>query len=828
MRFLGSLLIGLFCILSAPLANAQEQQRPFVHKGVAKDAERYEAYIKENWKGETQRAPDLRLAADKQMSADPRRASRSYAAAVASDSKSPENWLGLARSLLAIKADPDKGSERYDLPVNASGAAYRAYELSTDPALKARALAVLGDAMQRRSYWRPAIESLKASLALVEVADVRESYEKLRTEHGFRMTDYSTDSDSATPRVCIQFSENLSRGQVDFAKFVSVDAKDPQSVAVEGNQLCIDGVVHGRRYEVQIRSGLPSDVNEPLNKPVTLAVYVPDRKPAVHFTGKSYVLPSRGQQGIPVVSINTNKIDVEVYRIGDRSLANALSNGDLDRQLQGYDLDTLRDRTGTQVYKGVLEVPSKLNDEVTTAFPVSEAIGTLQPGAYAMIARPTDVTAESWRGVATQWFIVSDLGLTAFSGDDGVHAFVRSLAGATPIDTASVRLIARNNEVLATAKTDKNGYVRFEPGQTRGEGGLAPAILVAENGNGEYAFLDLSTNAFDLSDRGVKGRDAPGPLDGYVYTERGVYRPGEDVNVTALVRDAAGAAATLPVTMIVLRPDGVEYGRYTMADEGLGGRSLHIALGGGAMTGTWRAKLHADPKDDAITQTTFMVEDYVPERLDMTLKEGKGTLAPDETKTVNLAGRYLYGPPAAGLAIEGDIVVRASSKDVEGFPGFKFGQADENVEPGSPAAGEPAFDRRGRQCRCPHHAAGRHQDVASPRGRRHPAPARSRRPHHRTRHYAAREPWRGAHRHQVRIHVQQPRRRPEGQLRSHPAGWRGQGPDWRSRLAARASRHVMAVVQPRWLVDLRSSDHHAQDRRRPRRHEARCARQDLG
>jgi hypothetical protein len=657
-----------------------QEQKPFVHKGVAKDAERYEAYIKENWKPDARKPVDLRLAADKQMSADPRGASRSYAAAVASDSKSADNWLGLARALLAIKADPDK-SERYDLPVNASGAAYRAYQLSNDPAFKARALAVLGDAMQRRSYWRPAIESLKASLALVEVADVRESYEKLRTEHGFRMTDYSTDSDSATPRVCVQFSENLSRGQVDFAKFVSVDGKDPQSVNAEGNQLCIDGVVHGQRYEIQVRSGLPSDVNEPLNKPITIAVYVPDRKPAVHFTGKSYVLPSRGQQGIPVVSINTSKVDIEVYRIGDRSLANALSNGDLERQLQGYDLETLKDRTGTQVYKGVLEVTSKLNGEVTTAFPVSEAIGTLQPGAYAMIAKPADVTQDSWRAVSTQWFIVSDLGLTAFSGDDGVHAFVRSLAGATPVDAASVRLIARNNEVLATAKTDKNGYVRFESGQTRGEGGLAPAILVAENGSGEYAFLDLSTNAFDLSDRGVKGRDAPGPIDGYVYTERGVYRPGEEVNVTALVRDAAGAAATLPVTMIVLRPDGVEYGRYTLADEGLGGRSLHLALGGGAMTGTWRTKLHADPKDDAITQTTFMVEDYVPERLDMTLKEGKGVLAPDETKTVSLSGRYLYGPPAAGLAIEGDIVVRASSKDVEGFAGYKFGQSDETVSP---------------------------------------------------------------------------------------------------------------------------------------------------
>ncbi len=366
------------------------------------------------------------------MSTDARAASRTYAAAVAADPSSPESWLGLARALLAIQADPEKGSERYDLPVNASGAAYRAYERAKDPAMKARALAVLGDAMQRRSYWRPAIEALKSSLSIVEVADVRAAYEKLRAEHGFRMTDYSADAEAASPRVCVQFSENLGRGQIDFAKFVSVDGHDPQAVSPEGQQLCIDGLTHGQRYEIQIRAGLPSDVNEPLEKPVTLAVYVPDRKPSVRFTGKSYVLPTRGQQGIPLVTINTTKIGIEVYRIGDRNLATALNNGDLDRQLSGYELETLKERTGSRVYEGEMDVASKLNEEVTTAFPVGEAVGELKPGAYALVARPTDKKDDDWRGLSTQWFIVSDLGLTAFSGDDGVHAFVRSLAEATP------------------------------------------------------------------------------------------------------------------------------------------------------------------------------------------------------------------------------------------------------------------------------------------------------------------------------------------------------------------------------------------------------------
>jgi uncharacterized protein YfaS (alpha-2-macroglobulin family) len=679
MRFFQSILMCVFVLAGFTAAGAQE--RPFAHKGVAKDAERYETYIKDTWKPDGRKSGDLKLAAERLLGPDPRAASRSYAIAVVTDDKNPENWIGLAKALLAIKPDPEKGSETYDLPVNASGAAYRAYELATDKAVKARALSVLGEAMTRRSYWRPAIEALKSSLSLVETADVRDSYEKLRSEHGFRMTDYSTDSDAATPRICIQFSENLSRAQTDFAKFVSVNGRDPQSVAAEGSQLCIDGVEHGARYEIQIRSGLPSDVNEPLPKQVTLAVYVPDRKPNVHFTGKSYVLPTRGQQGIPLVAVNTGKVEVEVYRIGDRNLANALSNGNLDRQLQGYELETIKSTTGSLVYKGELQVPTKLNSEVTAAFPVSEAIGELKPGAYAMIARPADVTQDSWREQATQWFIVSDLGLTVVSGDDGIHAFVRSLASADPVSKASVRLVARNNEVLATATADANGYVRFDRGQTKGEGGNAPAILVAENENGEYAFLDLTTNAFDLSDRGVKGRDAPGPLDGYLYTERGVYRPGEDVNVTAIVRDNNGVAASLPTTLIVVRPDGVEHGRYTLKDDEVGGRSLRLALGGGAMTGTWRARLHADPNADAITQVSFLVEDYVPERLDLTLKDGAGKLAPEETKTIDVAGRFLYGPPAAGLAVEGDIVVKASAKDLDGFAGYRFGEADETVNP---------------------------------------------------------------------------------------------------------------------------------------------------
>jgi len=684
-------------LLLVTINGALAADKVFLHQGVAADAKRYESFLKANWKPQGKPAAVLKAEAETAFATDPRAASRSLAAAIAENDKDATTWTRLAEALIAIKPDANSGSERYDLPIYASGAAYRGYQLASTTPDKAHALYVLGQTLQSRSYWRPAIDALKLSLDLVDDQTTREAYDKLRGEYGFRMTDYKTDNETTPPRLCLQFSEDLSRTQTDVAKFISVNGKDPQNLVQDNRQLCIEGLKHGERYVVQIRSGLPSNVGETLPKTSDIAVYVPDRSPFVRFGGKAYVLPATGQQGIPVVTTNTNKINVEVYRIGDRALAATLQSGDMQRQLSSYDVDTIRDRTGSKVYAGTMDIASKLNEDVTTAVPVTETTGRLMPGVYVMVATPSEKSKTDSYERATQWFIVSDLGLTAFSGGDGIHAFVRSLNDATAIVGTQVKIVARNNEVLATATTDEHGHAKFDAALTKGEGGSAPAILIATYGTTDYAFLDLTLNAFDLSDRGVKGRDPAGPVDAYVYTERGVYRGGEEVNVTALVRDQFGNSSAVPTTLIVTRPDGVEQTRTVMNDQGLGGRDFTLQLAKTAMTGTWRLWLHTDPKTSAIAERSFLVEDFVPERLDMKLTSSVKALSPDDNSSINADGHYLYGPPAAGLGLEGEVVVRASSKDVPGFAGYVFGQADEFVNPArQPLQANLAMDKDGK------------------------------------------------------------------------------------------------------------------------------------
>jgi uncharacterized protein YfaS (alpha-2-macroglobulin family) len=317
-----------------------------------------------------------------------------------------------------------------------------------------------------------------------------------------------------------------------------------------------------------------------------------------------------------------------------------------------------------------------------------DAVPEMQPGVYLLAARPADVPGDDYGERTTQWFIVSDLGLTAYSGTDGIHAYVNSLASTDPLKDVEIRLLARNNEVLATKKTDADGAVAFEPGLARGEGGLAPALLIASGDGGDYAFLNLTQSAFDLTDRGVAGRDVPNGLDAFVFTERGVYRTGETVHVTTLLRDAAGIAVpNVDLTMVVTRPDGVEYRRSVVPDQGIGGRSLDVPIISSAQTGTWRVAAYSDPKAASVGEVSFLVEDYVPDRLEFELTTKATSISAKSPAEILLDGRFLYGAPAAGLDIEGEVNI-AKAAERAGYPGYSFGldatdQADQDEDVGT-------------------------------------------------------------------------------------------------------------------------------------------------
>jgi alpha-2-macroglobulin len=669
--------ITLCATLALGLATAQAADKAFKRDDLADSAIKLEAQIKSEAGPVAKSGAGLRSDADAAFKRNDFRSGLQILGQIAATSPEDSgNWLRLARTIFQIRTATS--SEQTFFLERASTAAYIAYQRAGNSSEEADALAVLGRALSERKLWRPALDAMRLSLDLREVADVRGQYEKMRDEHGFRLLDYTVDSDGASPRACFQFSEDLAK-RTDFAPFVALAGSDKPALTSEGTQLCVDGLKHGERYNINLRAGLPSTVKETLPKSAEFNIYVRDRKPFVRFTGRAYVLPRTGQRGIPLVSVNTPAVSVNVFRIGDRNLINTVIDSDFQRALSTYELSSLGDERGVKVWSGELATATTLNTDVTTAFPVDQALGELQPGVYVMTAAPKTPGSDDDSQLATQWFIVSDLGLTAFSGNDGIHVFVNSLATTDAISKAEVRLVARNNEILATRKTDESGHVLFEAGLARGEGGLSPAMLTVTGEKADYAFLSLKTDAFDLSDRGVAGRTAPTGADAFVYAERGVYRSNETVYLTALLRDGQGNAVTGgPLTLVIERPDGVEFRRAMLSDQGAGGRSMSLALNSAVPTGTWRVRAFTDPKGSPVGETTFMVEDYVPERIEFDLSAKDKAIKAEAPVELKVDGHFLYGAPASGLQLEGDMLV-APASERPGFAGYQFGVADEET-----------------------------------------------------------------------------------------------------------------------------------------------------
>ena len=318
---------------------------------------------------------------------------------------------------------------------------------------------------------------------------------------------------------------------------------------------------------------------------------------------------------------------------------------------------------------------------------------------------------------------------------------------------------------------------------------------------------------------------APGPIDAFAYTDRGVYRAGEQVHLTALARDRTGKASGLPITVIFSRPDGVEHSRIDAHRPGPG-RPQHDA--GARRLGHDRHLARQDPHRSEVRRHR---PGLVPGR-------GLRARAPRPQARAGRAGAVPAG--ARHHQARRPLSLRPARRRPrhrgrdrrEARQGRSAGLRRLQVRPRRRAGGaraqaarRAARHRRGRQGRHRRAAARPAEDQPAAGGGRDPEAQGIRRAHHRAHRHAAGRPQVAAHRHPAAVQGRTVRGRRAGALRGHRGrrrrqGRRRQGPQ----VGADAAREPLAVVQPRRLVELRVADQLA-----PRRHRhGRCRRRHAG
>lgn len=486
------------------------------------------------------------------------------------------------------------------------------------------------------------------------------------------------DEASGGGDVCLVFSAELDPA-LSYHDFVAVADQRRPMLRVEGGRLCLVGLPLGRESTITLKAGLPGRDGTTLAAEQKIAVTMGDRPPQVSF-GPGFILPRQTADGLPVTTINVPSLEMKLYRVGDRLLARMRRDLVDEKTVYPYQASDYALDEGRLVWSGPMAIKESRNQTVTSLFPLAQAMGKPEPGAYLLTAQlprsgqnADDEDEYDYRMRAAQWVVHSDLGLTSFRGADGLTLSVRGLGDAKPKPGVRLTLIARNNDELTQVTTDSQGMAHFAPGLLRGEGGMAPVMVMAYDGD-DFNFLDLRRPDFDLSDRGVQGRDPSGPVDAFLYADRGIYRPGESVELTALLRDPDVRVVAASPIFVLLRPDGREYRRFTSADKGqAGAHHLTIALPKTANRGVWRVNALIDPKGQPVGTLTFDVQDFVPQRLALDLPTAPPLLRPGEALDLPLAARFLYGAPASALGGEAELVLEADPNPFPRHKGFVWG-----------------------------------------------------------------------------------------------------------------------------------------------------------
>ena len=362
-------------------------------------------------------------------------------------------------------------------------------------------------------------------------------------------------------QACLVFSGPVSTA-ADFhpADYLRIEPAIRLALQVNGERICVGGLEFGVTYQLTVLAGLPGADGSRKQADETLPLSLGDVPASTDFADDGFILSREGARGLPIATVNVSDVHLRVERITDRVLVRTHlgtsysdNDGAWDETL-GREVDTL----GAPVWEGDLAVRRVRNERVTTAFPLAAVLPPHRlPGAYriSLLTKNKDRSNPDWEATDTRWVFDTDLMLTTHCGADGLHVFVRSLASARPMTNATVSLLAADNDELGRIATNANGEAVFAPGLLRGTQGLAPRMVMAYAGD-DFTALELDKPGFDFSDRGVEGRPDPGPVDGFLYTDRGIYRPGETIELGAIVRD--GRAAPLPdgqaVTVVLHRP----------------------------------------------------------------------------------------------------------------------------------------------------------------------------------------------------------------------------------------------------------------------------------
>ncbi len=452
-------------------------------------------------------------------------------------------------------------------------------------------------------------------------------------------------------------------------QFVEIDPPVKHAFESDYQGLRIVGEFQPRqRYSITLKAGLAGGAAGTLDKTVTRAVWIPDRDPSLRFAfGGGYLAPD-GLLKVPIRSVNVKKAKLSAQRLYASNIVEYAVSSD------GDTLETwARDLPQTE-----MAIENRLNQETETLLDLRSLAGAQVRGVYGLAIRDAE---EYWRDDHAI-VVVTDLGLSARLSQRRALVWVTSISAARPVPGVEVTVYSDRRQKMGTATADASGLADIALGAL--PEGENPAVVVATHGP-ELTYITLDKDSRPRGAGSASGR--PYLSSGYevfVCAERGVYRPGDTVRLSGLVRGASfEPPGAMPLELVVEKPSGRELLKKVVMSDSAGRLLADVPIPTGAPSGLYKTAWRLPGKQrDELGSTTFRVADYIPMTLRMTLDApggGKAGLPASKPLVVKAHVEHLFGDPARGLSVACRATYAAAEFRPDGWVGFTFG--DRRVKP---------------------------------------------------------------------------------------------------------------------------------------------------
>ena len=500
--------------------------------------------------------------------------------------------------------------------------------------------------------------------------EIREAKKVLSPMEVLRISD-SRDTDKSAG-IIIECSKEI-QDKFDGSPYIKIEPSVSFTVSKVQKNLIVKGSFDPKQvYKVTVLSGIRAVDGTVSKEEKTAEILFDQKKPKLLFTNDGIILPSVNEKKIYIRSLNVTKMKVIVRKIYANNTTQFLQSFSFSGNGEYWGSIG---NVGDELYNVDFDIDNEIDKWVQSAVDLS---GVLDSNGFYQIIASFDEDGTTYKfpntskwsrrnyisdnGNIQKTILLTDMGIVAEKDSDGYRVNVIDIVNNKVVKNAKVSLMSRNNQVLEEKTTDDNGTALFSEYKNN-------FYILAENENSKSILTlnnELSTNGF-----AVDGVFATNGIRGYIYTERGVYRPGDPIYVSIIGRNNnEPLKPRQPVKITVYDPTGVKMIENDVIKNGKNGFYTYtFKTDTSARTGIW--KLEATIGDVTINKD-ISVETVVPNKIKVNLNIPEVVDYNEKITDWTISSNYLFGEPAKGLEYGVSFDIREEPVNFEKFKDYAF------------------------------------------------------------------------------------------------------------------------------------------------------------